>query len=1168
MPTIEEQHLVLNNLKDNVYYVSITENTFYTRYYLYAELVIPIETLYVSSNAGTKNINIYFLRDDIFSSGDTDITDSTLQSNSISYLTLQTDITSTLQVKYNYTFKRNNKDDYIISAVNLPTDIENLAKYKDYLVLSIMITPKLNQFYISSVGSYGNGEIIASMMVMINGKQICFSYDNIEVAAVPVDRLYNKIDYRPIIAINESGTDSTAIKETDYIIFNTDINTMMYPEVAWMFYGLGQAQETIYKNILVTDPKKDVINTCPIVIYPRVPGGGATISGEEMNIVNFPYVLFGFNPDLTASSNYPYCIFYSEITITDISMVDTIEDLGTGNFQVTIGQIINPWSNIFDANYRYIYRDDMMIEDKEFDETEVTVTGKSPNYKNIDVIQDVTFRFKAPPGDAEVLILTVYILVTAAEKFDLHYGYAFSTMDQAEQVELQEDNKIENIELYPDPNYYYYSPFLYANTYFGYPGKTQYTINLGEAPYRTKPKDIDIDEFLYRSSNNSHWKSLWKYNRTIEYSSPLQDNPVILPLNVFTDDENENMFVEFIVNSGSDDHFGIDLFDTCNIEQDGSDINITPSGKLFPNNGISNVYENGVVKLNIVSNNASAHFSQDAQGTTYPVSICVYYNSTTKKLITKRSDETNAKEITEISKDVLRNISCHIPGTGSITINFGPTSDYFQDYIDEILDQDNREDEVDISSDAEVDGIPSYTFETYPYSQATYNVVITIKPPFIAPEDAAKINESDYLTFSNSNLASYQYSYGVYNTDSMTLGYTLVFNRTHVPESTTEDVKKNNTDIIQISSSDGKYKYKITLKTIDILKAGYFRFTSFDVPHTNLADLGEAAGQHSFNAIYNLYFESNISKYFITTDTSRWDEIISNTTIKAIGETSSSEATIIKNIEMKIEYVDTDRYINGRIEFKVNSQDMDFDQFNFRFTATYKLEELGIETTVTSPVITINGSGGTVTPEPGSYMFAAIPSGLKITDEDLYNNFDEIEEQSFTTFIEHTYDSNSSVIYISNNDEYVMNDCKAGLLTLAMGSTRSTITFTLEDPSYMDTIITNYEEIFNVRNTGIGLKGKDSSSTKYLIYSYSNDYNTLSINKISDNKFTLTLKCNYLVPSQSSTSFVKGENYTFISYTTIAYSNISVNNNELFLSLMRSPCTTKLEFTIIGINDD
>ena len=448
MPTIEEQHLVLNNLKDNVYYATITENTFYTRYYLYAELVIPIETLYVSSNAGTKNINIYFLRDDIFSSGDTDITDSTLQSNSISCLTLQTDNTSTLQVKYNFTFKRYNKDDYIISAVNLPTDIEDLTKYKDYLVLSIMITPKLNQFYISSVGSYGNGEIIASMMVMINGKQICFSYDNVEVAAVPVDRLYNKIDYRPIIAINESGTDSTAIKETDYIIFNTDINTMMYPEVAWMFYGLGQAQETIYKNILVTDPKKDVINTCPIVIYPRVPGGGATISGEEMNIVNFPYVLFGFNPDLTASSNYPYCIFYSEITITDISMVDTIEDLGTGNFQVTIGQIINPWSNIFDANYRYIYRDDMMIEDKEFDETEVIVTGKSPNYKNIDVIQDVTFQFKAPPGDAEVLILTVYILVTAAEKFDLHYGYAFSTMDQAEQVELQEDNKIENIEFW------------------------------------------------------------------------------------------------------------------------------------------------------------------------------------------------------------------------------------------------------------------------------------------------------------------------------------------------------------------------------------------------------------------------------------------------------------------------------------------------------------------------------------------------------------------------------------------------------------------------------------------------------------------------------------------------------------------------------------------------
>lgn len=270
-------------------------------------------------------------------------------------------------------------------------------------------------------------------------------------------------------------------------------------------------------------------------------------------------------------------------------------------------------------------------------------------------------------------------------------------------------------------------------------------------------------------------------------------------------------------------------------------------------------------------------------------------------------------------------------------------------------------DEVDISSDAEVDGVPSYTFETYPYSQATYNVVITIKPPFIAPEDAAKVNESNYLIFSNSNLASYHYSYGVYNTDSMSLGYTLVLNRTHVPESITEDIKKLNTDIIQISSSDGKYNYKITLKTIDVLKAGYFRFTSFDIPHTNLANLGESAGQHSFSAVYNLYFESNISKYFITTDTGQWDEIIANTTIKAIGETSSSEATIIKNIEQKIEYVETDRYINGRIDFKVNSQakvnpqDINFGQLNFRFTATYRLEELGIETTDTSPVITISG---------------------------------------------------------------------------------------------------------------------------------------------------------------------------------------------------------------------
>ena len=211
----------------------------------------------------------------------------------------------------------------------------------------------------------------------------------------------------------------------------------------------------------------------------------------------------------------------------------------------------------------------------------------------------------------------------------------------------------------------------------------------GNIPY---PTDITTEEknSLFMSPNNYHWKSLWKYNRTIEYSSPLQDNPVILPLNVFTSDENENMFVEFIINSGSINHFGIDLFDTCNIEQDGTDINVTPSGALFPVNGVSNVYYEGTVRLNVVSNSESVYFSQDTQGTTYPVAICFYYNSKTKKLLVERSDETSSKEITEISKDVLRNISCHIPGTGSITINFGPTSDYFQDYIDEILDQDNK----------------------------------------------------------------------------------------------------------------------------------------------------------------------------------------------------------------------------------------------------------------------------------------------------------------------------------------------------------------------------------------------------------------------------------------------------------------------------------------------
>lgn len=1123
MPTIEEQHLVLPLSNGKYYYTTIDENDELNRYHYYAEVIIPIDKLTDMSTA----LYIGFPKSNI--ENDDQLSDNYTNHNyynTIMMIKLRKSLVSNNDVLYfdwvyfvNFDIPDNETYTSISGDFNFEIDpsrgITNISK--DFIVLSIMINPQLNN---PNKTITEDTTDFSSILFFIDGIQLYnkTSTDHL----LPVYKFYSGEDSVPQIIVYEDNSNLFI----PYIIWNTEFERFIYKDLALMCYK-------DYDKIIINDAldfdtiRYPMFDTClRQILY----GGSrdADHLNQRYSPYSLPYINHRFSNTLLRTSGFH---FYKVYKITGNSSSDIIR------LKFALVQVTDDNYNVFNYNYGLNY-------------SNLTISD-IPNQEIVGIEYNITQG------------LSPQYIVCYLKTHDNRYRFGYAKLSDIVNFSPTEQTA-------PINSGVFYTINIYPTT-----------INLddvgmiriedisysGNIPL---PDDITEDEekSLYMSPNNYHWKSLWKYNRTIEYSAPLQDNPVILPLNVFTDDENENMFVEFIVNSGSDDHFGIDLFDTCNVDQDGSDINITPSGKLFPNNGISNVYENGVVKLNIVSNNASAHFSQDAQGTTYPVSICVYYNSTTKKLITKRSDELNAKEITEISKDELRNISCHIPGTGSITINFGPTSDYFQDYIDEILDQDNREDEVDISSDAEVDGIPSYTFETYPYSQATYNVVITIKPPFIAPEDAAKVNESDYLIFSNSNLASYQYSYGVYNTDSMTLGYTLLFNRTHVPESTTEDVKKNNTDIIQISSSDGKYKYKITLKTIDILKAGYFRFTSFDVPHTNLADLGEAAGQHSFNAIYNLYFESNISKYFITTDISQWDEIISNTTIEAIGETSSSEATIIKNIEMKIEYVDTDRYINGRIEFKVNSQDMDFDQFNFRFTTTYKLEELGIETTVTSPVITINGSGGTVTPEPGSYMFAAIPSGLKITVEDFYNNFDEIEEQSFTTFIKHTYDSNSSVIYISNNDEYVMNDCKAGLLTLAMGSTRSTITFTLEDPSYMDTIITNYEEIFNVRNTGIGLKGKDSSSTKYLIYSYSNDYNTLSINKISDNKFTLTLRCNYLVPSQSYTSFVKGENYTFISYTTISYSNTSVNNDDLFLSLMRSPCTTKLEFTIIGINDD
>lgn len=1114
MPTIEEQHLVLTGGNGNVYYINIDEDTTTERHYHYFEIIVPTEE-FITAIGNT--LTLYFMKQDIST---LDFTSTTELNSYSEWIDLGID-RSTYADKVQL-ISVNGK---LIINVNNNVPLIDI-KDKNFLVISVMINPVLNNP--NKLRSDQNSNDYVSVIMFIDGEQI--------TELIPIRNFYNGNGHIAQIA---------TLSGYDYFIFNTEYERFMYKDLALM------CDENSKKDIITINSNKYLKYPIFDTFMRKLLRLNERDGSNHIVLDNWSYGNYKYKYGTTFGSN-------STSGIKMYKLYKIVSDDPT--FEVKFNLIMDPdeHGNYFDF---YCKNDYSFLSNVDTGYTTEMVYYTA----NCDAIDPDTNEY----------YFVVYIRSNGTTTY---FGYCQgSSLEEIQTKEATErvmarsltssswDIRIETDGVFTNP------PEVGSLDIYdlSYSGNLVFPTNISE----------DEQESLTMSPNNYHWKSLWKYNRTIEYSAPLQDNPVILPLNVFTDDENENMFIEIVIDSNhahsqaSDtEDYCIALFDSLDF---GSDINdrITNTGSEYVNanfnNGISVSYMRGtMLRVHKYSSGTKTRLNQYTSNAK-KTAICFYYNSTDKKLMIHKKEENDYVnfdlEISGVDKSYLKNLYIHSTyltegDSVPITINFGPTSDYFQDYIDEILDQDNREDEVDISSDAEVDGVPSYTFETYPYSQATYNVVITIKPPFIAPEDAAKINESDYLTFSNSNLASYQYSYGVYNTDSMTLGYTLVFNRTYVPESTTEDVKKNNTDIIQISSSDGKYKYKITLKTIDVLKAGYFRFTSFDVPHTNLADLGEAAGQHSFNAIYNLYFESNISKYFITTDTSQWDEIISNTTIKAIGETSSSEATIIKNIEMKIEYVDTDRYINGKIEFKVNSQDMDFDQFNFRFTATYRLEELGIETTVTSPVITINGSGGTVTPEPGSYMFAAIPSGTLITERDYNTKLDEIKEETLRVYCNHEYSNNNSVIYISNHDSFDMRS-PVNITSIQAARAKATATFTLPpDPNletYMNTILEKYVEGFYTYSVTI-----DCGSQRVIDGGTRARIDEFKIQKINENQFELIMVCDYL-GSNTYVTFQEDHSYQFDAYSTITYS-YSDFGEDIYLALMKSTVTTKLEFTIIG----
>ena len=231
--------------------------------------------------------------------------------------------------------------------------------------------------------------------------------------------------------------------------------------------------------------------------------------------------------------------------------------------------------------------------------------------------------------------------------------------------------------------------------------------------------------------------------------------------------------------------------------------------------------------------------------------------------------------------------------------------------------------------------------------------------------------------------------------------------------------------------------------------------------------------------------------------------------------------------------------------------------YTFNLTISYKND----------PNNTATGSFGFDFGQKTAY--AAIPSGEILQLNGAEAITDEVLDSTLSTFVEHSYESNNSVIYVANDDQYILESCPVSirtLTTLNRAKAKATITFTLQDQDtgYMDTIIENYAEGFFTYNMTIDLEETSPSriingSTKVFLDSF-------TINKLSSSKFELIMTCTK--STVDNNTYDKGARYLFSSYSTVSFSLSDFGGNDVYLALMRAKADTKLEFTIIGDYDE
>lgn len=667
MPTIEEQRLVLPLKHGKYYYLNIDENTDKDRYYLYTEIIVPCNKLVDSTS---NYIYISFMSQDITSIPDDELSDYENGLDPYRYSSLSLNIqkiSNTLYCDSAYRLKDITGElegDLFTNPIRTESSNFKIENFTDsFITVSLMILPEINK----PLESVGSSTDYSTLLLFINGTQIDHVGATTKSHVLPVYKFYNSDSSIAQIVCNIYYLEQE--DQIPYVIWNTEYERFIYKDLALMCY---KDYTKTKKNISSNMVNYPLFDSC----FRFISYGGASNNFSSMFApYSSPYIKYTFDTNTLQQEGFK---FYKVYKIIGKNPGNNIK------LRIYITQAVDDNYNVF--NYRYSKTNYSNITPRDVPDTDII---------------GIEFQLDETKDEEYIIIYLRYYNNQLRFGSDHIYSLSDDVYPTERTVQLT-------------PGTYYNINITTVSWYSGYHVKIEDISYSGNIPY---PTDITTEEknSLFMSPNNYHWKSLWKYNRTIEYSSPLQDNPVILPLNVFTDDENENMFIEFIINpvgsTGSINDYCIGLFDTLSFETDINDL-ITDAGTDYTNitfkNGVSVSYMTATfIKPSTWSNGTQSIIGQHATSVNDVKAICFYYNSSTKKLILEKKEERSETfgpfkiELVGVDKSNLRNIYTHITrinsniitATAKLNINFGPTSDYFQDYIDEILDQDkiNRE---------------------------------------------------------------------------------------------------------------------------------------------------------------------------------------------------------------------------------------------------------------------------------------------------------------------------------------------------------------------------------------------------------------------------------------------------------------------------------------------